>query len=60
MNHLEEVLDTTKEKIRSYLIATRTLIECGVVAIQTIDRLKEVLVKPDMSTDVEEKAYVEQ
>ena len=58
MNHLEEVLDTTKEKIRSYLIATRTLIECGVVAIQTIDRLKEVLVKPDLSKDMEDKPYV--
>lgn len=54
---LEEVIDEVTEKIRYYLIASKTMIECGVIVIQTLDRLKEVLVKPDLTQKDQEEEY---
>ena len=54
---LEEVIDEVTEKIRYYLIASKTMIKCGVIVIQTLDRLKEVLVKPDLTQKDQEEEY---
>ena len=54
---LEEVIDEATAKIRNYLIATKTMIECGVIVIQTLNRLKEVLVKPDPTQENQEEEY---
>ena len=54
---LEEVIDEATAKIRNYLIATKTMIECGVIVIQTLNRLKEVLVKPDLTQENQEEEY---
>ncbi len=54
---LEEVIDEATNKIRNYLIATKTMIECGVIVIQTLNRLKEVLVKPDLTQEDQEEEY---
>ena len=54
---LEEVIDEATAKIRNYLIATKTMIECGVIVIQTLNRLKEVLVKPDLTQEDQEEEY---
>ena len=57
---LEEVIDEATNKIRNYLIATKTMIECGVIVIQTLNRLKEVLVKPDLTQEDQEEEYYNQ
>ena len=54
---LEEVIDEATNKIRNYLIATKTMIECGVIVIQTLNRLKEVLVKPELTQEDQEEEY---
>ena len=52
---LEEVIDEATSKIRNYLIVTKTMMECGVIVIQTLNRLKEVLVKPDLTQEDQEE-----